>query len=108
MDKEKYPWELEVEEALKTGNGSHFNADVIKLIIANQAIHEDTAGARTAAGKTLAQTQAMLVQVTKDATHDQSDEQVAESIAKDLSDLYGLDPEQVKKDYLAKVGKGKA
>ena len=56
----------------------------------------------------MAQMEAMLVQVTKDATHEQTDEQVAESIAKDLSDLYGLDPEQVKKDYLAKVGKGKA
>ena len=102
----KAPWEEEAEKALAEGDASHFTPDVIKLIVAKQAMDAGTPGAQVSASKVLAQIEAMLIQVTKDAGAEQTDEQLAAIIAKDLAPALGVDEETIEQAYLDKL-KGK-
>ena len=97
----KAPWEEAADKALAEGDASHFTPETIKLIVAKQAMDAGTPGAQVSASKVLAQIEAMLIQVTKDESDKRTDDQLADSLAKDLAPILGIDKDAIKKAYLA-------
>jgi phage terminase small subunit len=93
----KYEIRRRIDEIKANGvDAKEITPEFIKMALAGEAIGAKNDGARVAALKTLAQVEAMLIQVKEDRTQSMSDEELIDKAAREANETFGIDIEQAK------------